>query len=243
MPRAAGVYRQIRNLGPNFHPMVEVTLAGTGWASWVAAGNGTWFEAGVEMRRRITFLLPDLGETWLLNEFDRTTRIDGARTQAEIDHGLTVPYTRAAMKEPARPRPVRGRSRMATLPAQSRSASRSGTRTFRTSSATRPSSSRTSRTPASEPCGQGALAAARGLRGHAEPRRPGAPWRNDEYLEDYVFHLREAGARRRHTTTVDRFLNDTFVPFINGGGYVGLGGDAFDFVTGHGKSPRSRSIR
>ena len=50
MPRAAGVYRQIRNLGPNFHPMVEVTLAGTGWASWVAAGNGTWFEAGVEMR-------------------------------------------------------------------------------------------------------------------------------------------------------------------------------------------------
>src|SRR5262245_37160349 len=36
MPRARGVYTEIRNLGPQFHPMVEVVLGtATGWASWV----------------------------------------------------------------------------------------------------------------------------------------------------------------------------------------------------------------
>ena len=99
LPRAAGVYREVRNLGPNFHPLVEVVLAGTGWARWVGEGHGSWYDAGVEMRRRMTFLRPDLGETWLLNEFDRTTRVDGERNAAELEWGHTVPYTRVAMKE------------------------------------------------------------------------------------------------------------------------------------------------
>ncbi len=81
----------IRALGPRFHPVAEMTLGGpTGWAAWVAAVPGrTWFGAGVEFRTRMAAAgyRFDLGETWLLNEFDRSTRRD------------EPPYTRAAMKD------------------------------------------------------------------------------------------------------------------------------------------------
>ena len=81
----------IRALGPRIHPVAEVTLGGaTGWAAWVAAVPGrTWFGAGVEFRKRMAAAgyRFDLGETWLLNEFDRSTRRDES------------PYTRAAMKD------------------------------------------------------------------------------------------------------------------------------------------------
>ena len=96
MPRARGVYTEIRNLGPQFHPMAEVVLgAGTGWGRWVANGNGSWYDAGVEMRRRMATLnlRLDLGETWLLNEFDRTTRLDSSiRTPVEIARGVVHTY-------------------------------------------------------------------------------------------------------------------------------------------------------
>lgn len=81
----------IRALGPRIHPVAEITL-GTlvGWNHWVNAVPGrTWFGAGVEFRRRMAVAgyRFDLGETWLLNEFDRSTRRDEA------------PYTRAAMRD------------------------------------------------------------------------------------------------------------------------------------------------
>jgi hypothetical protein len=80
----------VRALGPRIHPVNEMTL-GTkvGWLNWVNAVPGrTWFDAGVEFRRRMAECgyRFDLGETWLLNEFDRSTRRD------------EPPYTRAAMK-------------------------------------------------------------------------------------------------------------------------------------------------
>src|SRR6266516_4475468 len=80
----------IRALGPRFHPVAELTLGGpTGWAAWVAVAGRTWFGAGVEFRKRMADAgyRFDLGETWLLNEFDRSTRRD------------EPVYTRAAMKE------------------------------------------------------------------------------------------------------------------------------------------------
>ena len=239
MPRAAAVYRQIRNLGPNFHPLAEVVLAGTGWARWVAAGNGTWYEAGVEMRRRITFLEPDLGETWLLNEFDRTTRVDGARTQAEIDRGLTVPYTRAAMKELVRGL-YEGAPGMEPLPGAVEIGVAFGHQNLPDIPGYKAQL---------KPYLQDAdfWSFMRGKvrwllhEAYADTRNHAVPGSTLEerrsHLEDYVFHLRElARAGGRHTTTVDRFLDDAFVPFINGGGYVALGGDAFEFVSGHGNT-------
>ena len=81
----------IRALGPRLHPVAEVTLGGaTGWDAWVHAVPGrTWFGAGVEFRKRMAAAgyRFDLGETWLLNEFDQSTRRD------------EPPYTRAAMTD------------------------------------------------------------------------------------------------------------------------------------------------
>jgi hypothetical protein len=81
----------IRALGPHIHPIAEMTLGTlTGWDHWVHAVPGrTWLGAGVEFRRRMAAAGHrfDLGETWLLNEFDRSTRLD------------EPPYTRAAMRD------------------------------------------------------------------------------------------------------------------------------------------------
>src|SRR5215217_3444030 len=81
----------VRALGPHIHPVAEMTLGTlTGWDHWVHAVPGrTWFGAGVEFRTRMAaagYRL-DLGETWLLNEFDRSTRHD------------EPPYTRGAMRD------------------------------------------------------------------------------------------------------------------------------------------------
>jgi hypothetical protein len=98
-------FADVRDLGPQFHPLAEVTLGSqTGWAKWVAAEPGrTWYQAGVEFRRRMQAagLDPTRGETWLLNEFDRSTMRDAtARDEVEIRQGLDVlPYRRADMLE------------------------------------------------------------------------------------------------------------------------------------------------
>jgi hypothetical protein len=233
MPRAAGVYREVRNLGPNFHPMVEVVLAGTGWARWVADGNGSWYDAGVEMRKRMTFLLPDLGETWLLNEFDRTTRIDGPRE----DGG--VPYTREAMKDLVRGL-YEGAPGMEPLPG----AVEIGIPFSHQNLPDVPGYKAELKSYLQDADFWGFMRGkVRWLlhEAYADTRHHGVPGSTLEerrsHLEDYVFHLRElAWAGGRHTTTADRFLNDTFVPFVNGGGYVALGGDAFGFISGHGNT-------
>ncbi len=81
----------VRALGPRIHPVAEITLGTlTGWANWVTGAPGrTWLDAGVEFRHRMTEAgyRIDLAETWLLNEFDRSTRRD------------EPPYTRAAMRD------------------------------------------------------------------------------------------------------------------------------------------------
>jgi len=66
-PRPA-VAPAIRAVGPQFHAMAEVRL--NPWAIWVAANGKTWFEAGVEVRRRMATAGYDVaqGDTWALNE-------------------------------------------------------------------------------------------------------------------------------------------------------------------------------
>ena len=84
----------IRALGPRFRPVAEMTLGtDTGWAQWVAAVPGrTWTDAGIEFRKRMVAAGYDFsrGETWLVNEADRSTRRDES------------PYTRQAIRDVVR---------------------------------------------------------------------------------------------------------------------------------------------
>ncbi len=65
---------RIRALGPNFHVLAEVNY--TGWSKWVAANGSTFYDAGVEARRRIASSGFDVssGDTWALNELSSAVR-------------------------------------------------------------------------------------------------------------------------------------------------------------------------
>src|SRR5205809_156923 len=64
-----GEAAKIRALGPNFHALAEINWAG--WRTWVAENSATWFDAGVEARRRMAAAGFDVskGDTWAVNEF------------------------------------------------------------------------------------------------------------------------------------------------------------------------------
>jgi len=72
-PRPDQAWR-IRALGPSFHALAEIHL--TAWQRWVNAGNGTWYQAGVEARRRMAAAGYDVGagDTWALNELSSAVR-------------------------------------------------------------------------------------------------------------------------------------------------------------------------
>lgn len=79
---------QIRAFGPQFHALADIHLGETGWVSWVAENRSrfssdeeTWYEAGVEARRRmaradVNFDI-ESGDSWLLNDFNTGTRRNG----------------------------------------------------------------------------------------------------------------------------------------------------------------------
>ncbi len=87
----SGAAWQVRQLGPNFHALAEVSY--TGWKRWVTATNNSWYEAGQEVRRRMVgagFDIPT-GDTWVINEFPSTVRSGaGADRQhvRDLVHGL-----------------------------------------------------------------------------------------------------------------------------------------------------------
>lgn len=64
----------IRALGPSFHALDEISYAG--WSRWVAAGNGSWFDAGVAARQRMGAAGFDTGagDTWAMNELSSAVR-------------------------------------------------------------------------------------------------------------------------------------------------------------------------
>ncbi len=87
----------IRALGSNFHAVNEVNVTDTtSWSAWVASGKGTWYQAGVEARRRMedpgqgNFDVA-AGDIWAVNEFTSAVRAGtGASRQNMRDfvHGL-----------------------------------------------------------------------------------------------------------------------------------------------------------
>ena len=70
-PNQAG---QIRALGPSYHALDEISW--NGWSAWVAAGNGSWYDAGVTARQRMAAAGFDTGtgDTWALNELSSAVR-------------------------------------------------------------------------------------------------------------------------------------------------------------------------
>jgi hypothetical protein len=82
---------KIRALGPSFHALAEIHWAS--WSRWVASTGSTWYEAGVEARRRMAKAGFDVaaGDTWAVNEFPSTVRtgVGPARANArELVRGL-----------------------------------------------------------------------------------------------------------------------------------------------------------
>jgi len=82
-PRQPAVFTAFRNLGPQFFPMAEMTMhLATGWVNWIKTNNKTWYEAGVEFRRRMTVAG---ASTWFVNEMDGETRLDtGDKTRVNM---------------------------------------------------------------------------------------------------------------------------------------------------------------
>ena len=84
-PRASQA-SQIRALGSNFHALDEISW--NGWSAWVAAGNGSWYDAGVAARQRMATAGFDTsaGDTWALNELSSAVRTGtGSARQNALD--------------------------------------------------------------------------------------------------------------------------------------------------------------
>ena len=65
---------RLRALGPRFHALAEIHW--TAWQRWVGETGHTWYEAGVEARRRMAAAGYDVasGDTWAVNEFPSSVR-------------------------------------------------------------------------------------------------------------------------------------------------------------------------
>jgi hypothetical protein len=82
-PRA-GEGPWIRALGPSVHALAEINV--TGWTRWVADTGNTWYEAGVEARRRMELAGYSVasGDTWALNELSSAVRAGTGNARANM---------------------------------------------------------------------------------------------------------------------------------------------------------------
>jgi hypothetical protein len=85
LPRPNQAWR-IRALGRRFHAMAEIHW--TTWQTWVRTTGRSWYDAGVEARRRMAAAGYDvaLGDTWAVNEFPSSVRreLGTAREDARL---------------------------------------------------------------------------------------------------------------------------------------------------------------
>jgi hypothetical protein len=91
-PRADQAWR-IRALGPSFHALAEISW--NGWSGWVASTGATWFDAGVEARRRMAAAGYDvtLGDNWALNELSSAVRTGTGSARANAREFVRGLYT------------------------------------------------------------------------------------------------------------------------------------------------------
>ncbi|MDX6510753.1 MAG: hypothetical protein QOE36_257 [Gaiellaceae bacterium] len=96
---------RIRALGPQFHVLAEIHW--TGWSSWVATTGHTYYEAGLEARRRMAASGFDVasGDTWIVNELSSAVRKGTGVARANVrefvrglhDGDGTVPVVKGAV--------------------------------------------------------------------------------------------------------------------------------------------------
>ena len=241
--RRPEVFAAIRALGPQFHPVAEMTLgANTGWAKWVEATGKSWYEAGVEFRKRMAAvgLDPSKGETWLLNEFDRSTRRDAqGRDAVEKRQGLTMlPYRRQDMLDLLRglyagdgtQPPVAGAVEIGINFSHQNIPDVPGYK------------AEMAAWLEDGPFWQEVAGYTRWLLREAYPDsrlwgvRGSEREERRQHLADYIFNtldLAEAGPAS--VTPARSFFRRAYLPLANAG-WTALGGDAFEFVTGHGNT-------
>jgi uncharacterized protein DUF11 len=75
---------QIRALGPQFHVLAEISY--NGWSSWVAQTGKTFYDAGVEARRRMAAQGFDVaaGDSWIVNELSSAVRTGAGSARQKI---------------------------------------------------------------------------------------------------------------------------------------------------------------
>lgn len=74
----------VRAVSPQIHPVAEIHV--TGWAAWVATNKKSWYEAGVEARRRMAAAgyVVENGEIWAVNEFSSAVRRGDGNARANM---------------------------------------------------------------------------------------------------------------------------------------------------------------
>jgi hypothetical protein len=76
--------QRIRALGPAFHALAEIHY--TAWQKWVTSTGSSWYQAGVEARRRMAAAGYDVaaGDTWAVNEVSSAARRGDGTARANV---------------------------------------------------------------------------------------------------------------------------------------------------------------
>ena len=87
----SGTAGPIRALGANIHALAEVNV--TAWQGWVTSTGSSWYQAGVEARRRMAAAGFDVaaGDTWAVNELSSAVRVGSGTSRQDMRdlvHGL-----------------------------------------------------------------------------------------------------------------------------------------------------------
>ncbi len=93
---------RIRALGPTIHALAEIHFSA--WQKWVASTGSSWYQAGVEARRRMAGAGYDVsaGDTWALNEVSSAVRRGDGNARANLRELLRGLYDAAGEGPPTR---------------------------------------------------------------------------------------------------------------------------------------------
>jgi hypothetical protein len=93
--RGRGAFEEIRALDPHVHPVAEIRFTSeAGWRAWAEKTGTSFYDAGVEARRRMSAagLDGEAGELWALNELDAEVRENAAGRRDEVREFLRGLY-------------------------------------------------------------------------------------------------------------------------------------------------------